>query len=204
MKLDFAPPRDNKVHTYCMDCKREEGVLAGVWRGKPEYVCTCGHRDVRALIIDPQVKWWVAGNGEYWHATAGIFVVNANKEFLFFERTKYPPGLTVPAGHVDVGETTKRTALRELREETNIQKKPSQLAFVGTKAIKGDGCRRGSDAHKWHVFATTAGDKPVVIDKKEGSNPVWLTLDEALRRDLTFATRYVISRYANKILQAVK
>ena len=70
-------------------------------------------RDVAAaLIIDPAVKWWTDSSRECWHEVAGVFIASPEGKFLFFERTKFPFGLTVPAGHVDRGEMPARTAAR--------------------------------------------------------------------------------------------
>lgn len=196
MKLTFTPPKDRAVHTYCLRCHSESP--------RPEqkaYRCDhCGAVEPRAVIIDPAVTWWLDGTGEYWHEVSGVFVGNGHGEYLFFERTKFPFGLTVPAGHRDVGESPLRTAVRELHEETGIT--GVRLSHIATDDVRGDSCRRGSDAHRWHCFAArVASESHVTIDESEGVHPVWLTLDDALHQNPTPVTRYMITRHGRAIMR---
>jgi 8-oxo-dGTP pyrophosphatase MutT (NUDIX family) len=205
MKLTFTPPGDNKVHTYCLFCGHE-GVSSSSPKGRLTYRCdSCRQTNSRALIIDPVVEWWVGQGGEYWHETAAVFVANGQGEFLFFERRRHPFGLTVPAGHVDKGELPAHTARRELGEETGIQLSQVRFKHIATDMIRGDECRRGSDSHRWHSFATTVpSSAPVKIDQREGVSPVWLSLEQALQSNLTFATRYVIMHHGAALRQAAR
>src|SRR5580765_8483247 len=104
MKLEGPYPNDGKAHSYCLACQAE-GPEPVQQQGRTYYACrACGAVQPRLLVIDPAVKWWTDGTGEYWHAAAGVFVREPAGAFLFFRRTKYPFGLTVPAGHVGFGE----------------------------------------------------------------------------------------------------
>lgn len=208
MKLPFVPPTKNKgVQTYCInpDC------LSTKLKHNPKsardkvYTCPdCGQWSSRALIIDPQIRWWIdQTTREYWHETAGVFVGNDKGEFLFFDRVKHPFGLTVPAGHVDRDEAVEHAAYRELFEETGL--KGNQLvpvrALEKSLNIQGDECRRGSDAHKWHVYATRIKQQgqSVKIDASEGLKPVWLSLKDALRSNPTPAVRLIIECYSREL-----
>jgi 8-oxo-dGTP pyrophosphatase MutT (NUDIX family) len=144
------------------------------------------------------VTWWVADDGEYWHETAGVFVRDGDR-FLFFERTMFPvAALTVPAGHVDAGESPERAALRELHEEAGWR--APGVRHIVTEDIPGDSCRRGSDAHRWHAYLTDFDPAARVRLNEEGVNPRWLTLDEALTGDLTVPVRYLVERYRESLL----
>ncbi len=202
MKLGKVP-QDGKPHTYCLRCRRET-VRSARQNGQLVYTCTgCSHVGPRALIIDPAINWWLGQDGEYWHEAAGVFLRNARGEFLFFERTKFPFGLTVPAGHVDRGEAHLRTARRELFEETGVRLPERAFKHVSTDNVRGDSCRRGSDAHRWHAYAAKLRvGATIKVSSDEGTRPVWLGLDQALQRDITFVTRYVITRYARQIVAA--
>lgn len=203
MRLTFTPPSDGLAHSYCLSCGTE-GVTRPRVRGRLMYHCQqCGHINPRALVIDPVVKWWSGADHEYWHEASGIFVANDAAEFLFFERNQYPFGLTVPAGHVEAGEPPGKTAERELLEETRVRRR--DLVHVVTDDVRGDGCHRGSDAHRWHAYAVRVPSATTVsIDEAEGARPVWLGLRQALERDLTFVTRYMITQHGTKILRAVR
>jgi len=202
-KITFNPPADNQVHTYCLRCSAETVTHHPRAKRDQVYQCaTCGHSDSRALIIDLVVSWWLDAGQEYWHETAGVFVADGDK-FLFFERVKYPFGLTVPAGHRDRGEDAQVAGMRELREETGLR--VSELRHVATDDIRGDGCRRGADIHRWHIYATRLpSGSTIKVDSSEGARPVWLTLQEALDRDATYAIRHIITRHAKAIRRAVR
>jgi 8-oxo-dGTP pyrophosphatase MutT (NUDIX family) len=200
MKLT-AISKDDKLHAYCMRCRQEFAYT----KSQPSYRCSsCNHVDTRALIIDPSVNWWLDRSGEYWHETGGIFVRNSEGQFLFFDRTKHPFGLTVPAGHVDRSEQPSRTARRELSEETGIRLPQRAFTHVVTSNIVGDECRRGADAHRWHVYATKMPALATVkVDASEGTSPVWLDLNQALQQNLTFAVRRLIAQYGPRIERAL-
>lgn len=180
-------PSGKKFEVYCIHCQAFLGS-----KSASRYDCrSCGESAHRALIVDPEVLWYTANNGEYCHETAGVFVANEAGEFLFFDRNKFPFGLTVPAGHLAPNEPAELAANRELFEETGLR--PNNLRSVFVETIVGDQCRRGADIHKWHGFAAKVRSGTIVqVDESEGSQPVWLTLEEALASELTFATRHII------------
>lgn len=168
-------------------------ILPKAPSGKVYQCRTCNYRHARALIVDPEVSWWTDARDEYCHATAGMFLRRLDGKFLFFDRTKHPNGLTVPAGHLG-HETALEAAVRETLEETGVRL--GKVNPVGTLDIQGDECRRGADMHTWHVFAA---DLPrgsrIRIDESEGRDPVWLSLAEATQQPLTYAVRRVIQRF---------
>jgi len=102
-----------------------------------------------------------------------------------------------PAGHVDAGEAPEPAALRELHEEAGWR--APHVRHITTEDIVGDSCRRGSDAHRWHAYVTDFDPAQEVRLNDEGVNPRWLTLDEALTRDLTYPVRYLVERYRDDL-----
>lgn len=152
-------------------------------------------------MLDPRVVWWVGADGEYWHESAGVFVLNRTGRLLLFERTIYPFALTVPSGHVDTGEEPAAAAGRELKEEVGLTAETlTAVTAVTAEDIVGDSCRRGSDAHRWHAFAcrvdAVEGEVEVL---EEGRRPVWLTVGEALQADLVPPVRHMLSRYGSRL-----
>jgi 8-oxo-dGTP pyrophosphatase MutT (NUDIX family) len=59
--------------------------------------------------------------------TAGLIVVKDRKLLLAFSNNKQ--AYYLPGGKTDVGETTKDTLLREIREELNVSLEAAQLQF---------------------------------------------------------------------------
>lgn len=197
MKLQFDWSYDDKYHQYCMYCHAET-VEREYVDDKTYYRCsTCRQQHERSIVIDPAIKWWVADDGEYWHESAGVFVINGDGRFLFFERTIFPFALTVPSGHVDTGEEAEAAARRELAEEVGLDGIP--LRFIATADIDGDSCRRGADVHRWHAYVAEVPGHPNVEVKEEGGRPVWLTLDEVAEKDLVFPVKYVINEFRNEL-----
>ena len=72
-----------------------------------------------------------------WHRSSHIWIENDNKEILVQRRN--PNKSTFPnlwaisvAGHVDSGETSLDTAVRELKEEVNLDVDKSELEYLFT------------------------------------------------------------------------
>ncbi len=190
MRIPAHLARDDAYHAYCLHC-HAEAVEWVTQDGRRSCVChACGETAERALIVDPGISWWRDARGEYWHESSGVFVRDPDHRFLFFRRTAFPFALTVPAGHVDRGETPVAAAARELGEEVGIF--GGDLVHVASDPLAGDGCRRGCDAHLWHAFLLEVAHAPRVDVNEEGRSPVWLPLEEALTHDLTYAVRHVV------------
>ncbi|MFF3791766.1 NUDIX hydrolase [Streptomyces sp. NPDC001981] len=209
MKIDFLPLRDNTCGEYCLHCHAET-VEWIVVDGRKRCTCSsCGREAERAVVVDPRICWWTDSDGEYWHESAGVFVRDPRGRFLFFQRTAFPYRLTVPAGHVERGEDPKRAAARELWEEVGIRDAHGDLRLVADEHLNGDMCRRGSDAHRWHAYLLDvddhrgAGTQGELTVNEEGEEPLWLTLDQALSSQPTFAVEHIIERHSNRLLHAV-
>lgn len=193
MRLTFDVPQDGQVHQYCWGCHAEAVTWVRV-DGRSRYDCAaCGQRHERSVVVDPAVRWWLGPDHEYWHESAGVFV-RRDGRFLFFERIDFPPRWTVPSGHVDTGELPDAAAARELKEEVGLVA-PTALVHVGTEDIVGDSCRRGADAHRWHAYLADLPDAGDVEVLDEGHRPVWLTLAEAVERNLSVPVRHMLTRY---------
>jgi 8-oxo-dGTP pyrophosphatase MutT (NUDIX family) len=136
---------------------------------------------------------------EYWHESVGIFIFNSKNKALFFKRTIYPFALTIPAGHLDVGEAPQTAVSRELLEEAGIKIGSKNITLFSEENVIGDKCRRGADNHKWHLYTTKIenGAAPNIND--EGIEPVWLSLKEALQEELTYPIRYFIEKYGSQL-----
>jgi len=128
-------------------------------------------------------------------------VRNPEGKFLFFERLIFPFALTVPSGHLDVGEDALTAAHRETKEEVGIESK--ELTSIATEDIIGDSCRRGADAHRWHAYLLVLNKNLdiEVKEKDEGRMPVWLTFDEALQKDLIYPVRYIVNNFSSRLTQ---
>lgn len=198
MKLPNSIPTDIDGQ-YCIKCFK--GPLHRVYKDNLTfYECeNCKEESDRSIVIDHKIVFEVRVDGTYWHESVGIFLFNHQNKVLFFDRTIYPFALTIPAGHLDVGEDVTTAAGRELTEETGITNVPIKL--FSKEDVRGDACRRGCDDHRWNLFTAHIGFVPEVEIQDEGINPVWLSLDEALQKKLVHPVRYFIEKYGKNLLK---
>lgn len=202
MKINFKLTTDGKRHRYCQNCLSEKVRDVDI-KGKRYYQCDdCRRKYERLIDIDPALKWWVdEKTKEYWHESVGIFLKRPDKKLLFFERTIFPYGHTIPAGHLEIGEEPDEAVLRELLEETGIKIKKAKL--FKTEGVAGDKCRRGADYHLWNLYTAQLDNQlRIKVDKREGRSPVWLGLAQALKKELTLPVRYFLEKYGKEIVSA--
>lgn len=182
---------DGNVHELCVVCHAEGWIDSGpednVFRCKH-----CGKMSDRTLLIDPRVEWWIDDDSCYWHRSAGAFIVNGEGEFLIFLRRLYPLGWTLPAGHVDRGETPIDAVRREVFEEAGLS--IAQFKQLTSEPLRGDSCRRGSDDHLWHLFLGRVDGRPDVTLDHEGIESRWVRPESAKELNLTLATRHFLDR----------
>lgn len=78
-----------------------------------------------------------------------------------------------------------------------------KLTKITTEDIVGDSCRRGADVHRWHAYLLVLNKNLdiEVKDKDEGRKPVWLSLDEALQKDLIYPVRYIVNNFRGSLIQ---
>ncbi len=57
---------------------------------------------------------------DYPEVVVGVFIQNSNGEFLFVESYSWNGVLTIPGGHIEMGETAIEAVKREVKEETNL------------------------------------------------------------------------------------
>lgn len=186
---------------YCLECFKKE--VKRIFRnGHTYYQCNaCGEILERSLVLDNKIVWWVDEvTQEYWHESVGIFIFNDKNQALFFERIIYPFALTIPSGHLDTGEDHQTAILREIFEETGIKIGPNNVKLFIQEDIIGDKCRRGADNHKWSLYTAKLKKGGHLQINDEGTKPVWLSLEEAVKENLVYPTRYFIKKYGKKLL----
>ncbi|MDP2837712.1 MAG: NUDIX hydrolase, partial [Candidatus Moranbacteria bacterium] len=89
-------------------------------------------------------------------------------------------------------------AKRELQEEAGIETRGVKL--FSEEDVIGDECRRGADNHKWHLYTTRVENVGEIKINDEGVKPVWLTLEEALQKELVYPVKYFIEKYGDRLL----
>lgn len=204
MIIDF--PIDEKAYAeYCPSCHASNVATMSKKDGHNLFTCgACGAQNDRQIIIDPKLHWWVDERKQYCHESTGILLVDPSRKILFYELTKFPYGFTLPAGHVDNGETTLSAAIREAKEEVNIDLVAPELIVETT--IHGDKCRRGSDDHKWSLYLgkiTQGAASSVNVDEHEGQRPRWVGISEIESLQMPYAMSFLFDNYKETISEAL-
>jgi len=190
----------DKEGQYCIECFSNK-VNRIFKKYLTYYYCSsCGKTSERSLVIDNKIVWWVDKNTkEYWHESVGIFVFDSDNKALFFERIMYPFAFAIPAGHLDTSENPETAVKRELQEEAGI--KVNNVKLFSEEDVIGDKCRRGADNHRWHLYTAKVKKVGKIKINDEGTKPVWLSLEEALQKELVYPVRYFIEKYGNKLIE---
>ncbi len=107
-------------------------------------------------------------------STADV-IASYKGKIVLIERKKFPYGLALPGGHVELGERPKRTAVRELKEETGLV--VESLRFF----TKRSGSKRDPryDMSKTRVYV---GHATGVVRNEAGHTEVLLFTTHALRK----------------------
>lgn len=104
----------------------------------------------------------------------GVGVVIRHKDRVLAVRHSYRPGYDIPGGGVGRREQPRDTAVRELAEELSIHAEPDSLIYK-------------RQHHRSHLFELTFDEEPDIrIDNREVIEAVFLTPDEAVRRNPSF------------------
>lgn len=104
-----------------------------------------------------------------------------------------------PKGKQEEGETDQETALRELREETNLHgeldgEHPIDIAYTFTRG----GVRYEKTVRMF--LCHVSGNRPVICEKRELNDATWLPLEESLER-ATYPQMKDVARTARTMLE---
>jgi len=126
----------------------------------------------------------------------GIFVENEKGEIWFGRMPKWSNKLVIVGGHVEHGETLEEAALREMKEEINVDAK--FLEYICNIEII-DPVEYTKKKHfVGFNFRHRVEGRPEINFNDEFTEGLWLTIDDALDRDdLNELTRLSLEKIKN-------
>ncbi|MBR9707402.1 MAG: NUDIX hydrolase [Candidatus Diapherotrites archaeon] len=139
------------------------------------YVCRSGHKNLRRDYSGPNVLKVVDGLPV--HFVVGAVIKKAGK-YLIQNRSSYPLGYDVHAGHLEEGEEPLKTLERELQEETGITTQQSKLIFEG---VIYDPCNCNINNHYWYLYEVQTDQEPQI--NEESLDSKWYSLEEVKKME---------------------
>lgn len=129
-------------------------------------------------------------------AGVGIFVFNKNKQVLMQLRTDYNQW-GFPGGAMELGESFEETAMRELKEETNLD-------IIDLKMVK---ILSGKETYREYpngdklyditaIFVVTNYSGKLKVNDKESKKLDWFSIDK-LPENVTSYTRKCLEKYGD-------
>jgi len=131
------------------------------------------------------------------HVIVGIYAINKNGEILFIKSPKWGDRLIPPGGHVEYGENLEEAVKREMKEETGLDVKNVEFIFAGDliEPTEWTGDKRHF-IYLDHKAELVDENQPVVLEKIEASDYVWLKPEEVVKRDdMEASSKKVIQNY---------
>jgi len=129
----------------------------------------------------------------YPEPTVGALVVNQRGEVLLVRSSKWGDKLTVPGGHIELGERSEDAIKREVKEETGLDVKPTRLLLVQEAIYPENYSKHEHFIFMDYICETTSHE--VKLDGRELQEYFWMNPTEALKLDLERYTRNFVSKY---------
>jgi len=128
----------------------------------------------------------------------GALVFNQEGKIFLLASPKWQGKYGLPGGHIGLGENIEQAIKRELKEETN-------LAVFDIQFLMTQECIFSEEFYKKKHFIfldyiCKAKNEDVVLDGREGTGHVWVTIDESLKLPLNPYTKNTILEYKNRHL----
>ncbi len=125
--------------------------------------------------------------------TVGGLIVNKEGKILLVTSHKWFDKLTIPGGHVELGETLEKALIREVKEEVGLD------VSVERQLLTQEAIYISQFWKKRHYiffdFLCRCEKDQVTLDNREIQGYSWVWPGEALRLNLESFTRNVVEKY---------
>lgn len=123
----------------------------------------------------------------------GALVFNQAGKIFLMTSHKLQGQYGLAGGHIEMGETAKVALRREMKEETNLDVFDIQFLMVQECIFSEEFYEKKHFIFLDYVCKTD--DTEVILDKNEGTEYLWVTIDQALELPLSSFTRNAILEY---------
>jgi len=133
---------------------------------------------------------------KYPEPTVGALIFNQEDKVFLMTSPKWQGEYSLPGGHIELGETIEEAVKREIKEETNLDVFDIQFLMVQECIFSEEFYKKKHFVFLDYICKTKDAD--VILDDKEGTEYVWVTIDEALKLPLNSYTKITILEYRKK------
>jgi nucleoside triphosphatase len=127
--------------------------------------------------------------------TVGALIINSKGSVLLVESSKWGGKLSIPGGHVEVGETIGQALKREVKEEVGIDIEVLGLLMI-QDAINPRNYHKPGKHFIFMDFLAEAKSENIRVDRREIQDFMWVKPEKALkRRDVEGFTRKLVRKY---------
>src|SRR5947209_900989 len=134
---------------------------------------------------------------KYPEPTVGALILNRDGKLLLVKSHKWFEKLTIPGGHIELGETIEQALRREVKDEVGM--KLTELEFLITQ----EAIFTPEFWKKKHFiffdFVCRCRDDRVIVDNKELQDHIWVEPSEALKMNIDSFVRRSIEELLKKM-----
>ena len=129
----------------------------------------------------------------YPEPTVGALIVRSNGDVLLIRSSKWRGALTVPGGHIELGETIEEALRREVKEEVGLNVEVVNLLLVQEAIYSPEFWKRRHFI--FFDFLCRPSNGAVRVDGHEAQDYLWARPEEALRLKLDSFTKNLVEKY---------
>lgn len=133
----------------------------------------------------------------YPEPTVGALIFNQEGKVFLMTSPKWQGKYSLPGGHVELGETLEEAVKREIKEETNLDVFDIKFLMIQEAVFSEEFYKKKHFVFLDYICKTE--NTEVILDKREGTDYVWVTIDEALKLSLNPYTKNTILEYEKEI-----
>jgi len=129
----------------------------------------------------------------YPEPTVGALIVRPDGDVLLIKSPKWKGLLTVPGGHIELGETMEQALRREVKEEVGLSVEVEKLLLIQEVIYSPEFWTRRHFI--FFDFLCRAGDGAVGVDGCEVQDYLWARPEQALKLKLDSFTRNLVEKH---------